>query len=203
MPSVCPGCDAPRRAGDALLCAACARELVPASSLGGVATALAYAGRGAELVQRFKYLGRSDARRVLAGLAAERAAALGFDVVVALPRHAERIRALGRDPVHDLARELAARSRSVLARDALRRVRETRSQTGLSRAQRRANVAGAFEARPGSLRGLRALLVDDVVTTGATLGAAAAALRQASGARSVVPLALAGTPLPGPSGPVL
>jgi ComF family protein len=203
IPSVCPGCDAARRAGDAPLCAACARKLAPARALGGVATALAYAGLGARLVQRFKYLGRSDARGVLAELLAARAAELRFDVVVPLPRHPERVRALGRDPVHDLARELARRTGRRLAGSALRRARETRSQTGLSIAERRANVANAFAAAPGSLRGLRALLVDDVVTTGATLHAAVAALDRASGAASVIPLAVAGTPLPGSTGPVL
>jgi predicted amidophosphoribosyltransferase len=203
VPSVCPGCDAARRGGDPPLCAACARELAPANALGGVATALVYAGLGARLVQRFKYLGRSDARAVLVELLAARAAELRFDVVVPLPRHPERIRALGRDPVHDLARELARRAGRRLAGSALRRVRETRSQTGLSIAERRANVAGAFAAAPEALRGLRALLVDDVVTTGATLRSAAAALDGASGARSVIPLAVAGTPLPGPAGPVL
>lgn len=203
VPSVCPGCDAARRAGDETLCAACSRELEPADALRGVATALAYRGLGARLVQRFKYVGRSDARGVLVDLLAVRAAELRFDVVVPLPRHPERIRTLGRDPVHDLARDLARHTQSRLAGSALRRVRETRSQTGLSTADRRANVAGAFMAAPGSLRGLRALLLDDVVTTGATLASAVGALEAASGARSVIPLAVAGTPLPGPARPVL
>ncbi len=203
VPSVCPGCDAARSAGERLLCGACAGLLRPRRALRGVATALSYEGLGARLVQRFKYLGRSDARAALADLVTARCAELRFDVVVPLPRHAERIRALGRDPVYDFARELARRLGRPLAGSALLRVRETRSQTGLSIAERRANVTDAFLARPAALIGLRALLLDDVVTTGATLRSARAALRAESGARRVISVAIAGTPLPAPAGPML
>jgi predicted amidophosphoribosyltransferase len=71
----------------------------------------------------------------------------------------------------------------------LRRVRETPPQVGKAREERARNVAGAFEAGAG-VAGRDVVLVDDVVTTGATADAAAAALRRA-GARSVVVVALA------------
>jgi predicted amidophosphoribosyltransferase len=71
------------------------------------------------------------------------------------------------------------------------RVRDTPPQTGLRAAERRENVAGAFAVpHPERVRGLRVLLVDDVLTTGATASACAGALRDA-GARSVSVLTLA------------
>lgn len=113
------------------------------------------------------------------------------DCVVPVPLHRRRIAQRGFNPAVTLARELA-RTRGVpLAATALRRVRDTESQTGLGRAERRANVRAAFRARPGLPA--RVWLVDDVVTTGATLEECARALRRA-GARQVVALCAARTP---------
>ena len=80
-----------------------------------------------------------------------------------------------------------------LAATALRRVRDTGSQTGRGRAERRRNVRGAFAANGRAPE--RIWLVDDVVTTGATLEEAARALRRA-GARVVIALCAARTPAP-------
>jgi predicted amidophosphoribosyltransferase len=75
--------------------------------------------------------------------------------------------------------------------DALERTRATRPQVGLSGRERRANVRGAFATRPGAaLAGQRLLLIDDVMTTGATLDASAEALLTA-GASSVHALVVA------------
>jgi predicted amidophosphoribosyltransferase len=188
-PSVCPGCDLSRAEGSPLLCPACGALLVPLRRLRRVHTALAYEGKGAELVRRFKFEGRRDARIALLGPLVRRVGELRFDGIVPVPRHPRRVRELGADPVYELAR----RTGTPLWSRALRRTRATRPQTGLGPAERRQNVRGSFAARPGSLRGQTALLLDDVTTTGATLSAAAAALRAEGGARRVVRVALAGT----------
>ncbi len=80
--------------------------------------------------------------------------------------------------------------------DALTRTRSTRRQEGLSLDERLANVAGAFRvARPEAVEGKRILLVDDVLTTGATASACAQALLDA-GAQSVFAVALATVEFP-------
>ncbi len=114
------------------------------------------------------------------------------DMVVPIPLHWRRQLARGYNQAESLARPLAAHIEHPLVR-ALRRKRSTRPQTGLGRQERQENVGAAFAARRlGRLPvlGRRILLVDDVVTTGATLASAAAALRRA-GADSVVALTAA------------
>jgi ComF family protein len=82
-----------------------------------------------------------------------------------------------------LAREVARVCGKPVELDAIARVRPTRSQVGLSGAERARNMAGAFRcARP--VKGRRILLIDDVMTSGATAGAAARALLDA-GAKAV------------------
>jgi ComF family protein len=160
-------------------------------------------------VHRFKYpragLAGLDAAadavlRALAQEAAARAPGPPADLVLPIPLHPGRLRARGFNPACELARAVARAGGLALAPAALRRLRDTPSQTGLSRAARRRNVRGAFAAT-GSLAGRRIWLVDDVVTTGSTLVAAAKALRRA-GARRVVGVCAVRTPAdPGPAGP--
>ena len=110
------------------------------------------------------------------------------DWVVPVPLHPRRMRARGFDQALVLARQVGRARRLRVRARALVRVRDTPSQTGLSRTARRRNVRGAFRAAravPG-----RIWLVDDVVTTGATLGEAARALRRA-GAKEVIGLCAA------------
>lgn len=193
VPSVCPGCDGARSEGQALLCADCAAALVPLSKLRRVHTALSYEGKGAELLRSFKFDRRRDALRALIELLVDRVRELRFDGVVPVPRHPRRVRELGSDPTFELGRALARRTGVPLWDRALGRSRPTPPQTGLGSEDRRRNVHHSFRAHPEALRGRRVLLLDDVTTTGATLEAAAAALRHPAGAQRVVRVALAGT----------
>ncbi len=193
-PSVCPACDRPRREGEPLLCAPCALRMHGRPSSGPVRSALDYDGTAALLIRRFKFDARGDALEVLIEPLVESVHGLPVDVIVPVPRHPARIREQGSDPVFVLARALARRHRLPLARNALARSRPTPPQTELPREERLRNVRGSFRARPGALAGRRALLLDDVTTTGATLHEAARELRRAGRPRSITPVALACTP---------
>ena len=107
-----------------------------------------------------------------------------FDGVVPVPLHWRRRWQRGFNQSELLARAIA-RSRGVPLMAALRRVRHTATQTGLSNTSRRRNVAGAFQVRL-PVAGKRILLIDDVMTTGSTVAACAAALRRAGALRIVV-----------------
>jgi len=104
----------------------------------------------------------------------------GADIAVPVPLHARRRRSRGFNQAADLARHL-----NLPIVRALVRTRATPSQTDLPAARRHANVRGAFALRRRhDVRGLRVIIVDDVVTTGATLEACARVLIDA-GAASV------------------
>lgn len=114
------------------------------------------------------------------------------DVIIPIPLGKRRRNERGYNQAALLARPLALALNISYRPGALKRIRETKSQVGLSFAQRRENVSGAFEAVPKLVSGRRVLLVDDVMTTSATLEAAAQALKNA-GAADVQGLTLAKT----------
>jgi ComF family protein len=141
-----------------------------------------YEGALRELIHLFKY----DKVRTLAprfgewlALALPRETA--FDLVVPVPLHWLKRWQRGFNQAELLAREVARRWRAPLLRIA-RRKRYTAAQAGLTNAQRRKNAAGAFTVK-GRLDGKHVLLVDDVLTTGATASACARALKRAGAAR--------------------
>jgi ComF family protein len=113
-----------------------------------------------------------------------------FDAVVPVPLHWRRQWSRGFNQADLLARQVA-KHRGIPVLHALRRKRATVAQAGLAVAGRRRNVAGAFETRrTKGIGGARILLIDDVMTTGATANACAAVLKR-SGAKSVSLLTLA------------
>ena len=112
------------------------------------------------------------------------------DVIVPVPLHPSRLRERGYNQSALLARELARHTGLPIAERVLLRISPTRPQVGLNVAERAENVRDAFRCRDESLRGQQVLLVDDVLTTGATLRACAQALLQGK-ARAVWGLTLA------------
>jgi ComF family protein len=154
-----------------------------------------HSGAMRTLVHQLKYAHRHDARTLLGRWLAEAGRELlpGVDVIVPVPL--SRLRLLQRqfNQAALLAGELARQTGMPMHPLLLHRVRSTASQVGMTRDQRRRNVAGAFrvpETRRGAVRGRNVLLIDDVVTTGATVEACARALKRA-GAAQVDVLALA------------
>jgi ComF family protein len=148
------------------------------------------------LVHQLKYADRHDARTLLGRWLADAGRELlaGVDVIVPVPL--SRLRLLQRqfNQAAVLAGELARQTGIPADPLLLTRTRSTRSQVGMTRDQRRRNVAGAFAVparRRPALAGRNVLVVDDVVTTGATVEACARTLKRAGAARvDVVALAL-------------
>ena len=147
------------------------------------------------LVHRLKYGDRLDLAPALGRMMARAGAELlaETEIVVPVPLHRERLWRRRFNQAMALARAVAAGSGVAADPFLLARVKRTQSQVGLTKAQRAENLQGAFrvptEAR-GRLKGKRVLLVDDVLTTGATANAASRALLR-GGAASVDVLAFA------------
>lgn len=116
--------------------------------------------------------------------------AIHIDVVVPVPLGQTRFRQRGYNQASLLARPISLANRVPYRPGAIKRVRDTRTQVGLSVRERRENMAGAFKADPKQVSGKTILLVDDVMTTGATMESAASALKYA-GAHFIVGIALA------------
>jgi ComF family protein len=154
-----------------------------------------YGDTAARIVLRFKYADRMEAAPAFARWMARAGAELlaDADVIAPVPLHRSRLFSRRFNQSAELARHVAVLSGVRFAPGLLERVRATRPQVGLSGDARRRNVAGAFRlgGRARALaEGRIVVIVDDVVTTGATVDACARALK-AAGALEVRVLALA------------
>jgi predicted amidophosphoribosyltransferase len=193
LPRRCPLCETPGPAP----CVPCraglrhAGTMAPVAGLDSFRAAFAYEGAVRSLLLALKYSNRRDAVAWLGGELAARAPAGAVDVITWAPTSRQRSGRRGYDQAELLA-AATARALRLPARPLLRRA-GGRAQTGLGAAARQ--VAPRFTAR--RVAPCSVLLVDDVATTGATLAAAAAALRTA-GATSVHAVVVARTPRTAP-----
>ncbi|OGA17379.1 MAG: hypothetical protein A3I63_00175 [Betaproteobacteria bacterium RIFCSPLOWO2_02_FULL_66_14] len=192
---LCRGCDAdlPRLAGECCpRCAlpapggaVCGRCLSHPPRYEATIAALAYAFPADALIQALKFRGELALAPLLAQLLVERLTALRSpDWLLPVPIARGRLRDRGYNQALEIARHVGRATGVPLAPQLCRRVRETPAQTDLPWDRRAANVRGAFEAG-GALDGAQVAVLDDVMTTGATLDEIAATLKRA-GAASVV-----------------
>jgi ComF family protein len=194
---VCPRCAAavPSVADVALLCPHCRDAKLKFDRTLALGS---FEGLLHNWVMRMKQDRSGLAARALADLAwSELGGALvdlEVDVVTAVPMSAWRRWQRGVNPPRLVAERLAGKLHKPAAGAMLRQARNIPPQLGLSRPGRFANVAGRMAVRPGySLQAAHVLLVDDILTTGATASEAARALKKA-GAEQVTVLVLARTP---------
>lgn len=216
-PQSCPWCEQP--AGSAGICAGCTRDLpwnrcaCPGCALPQAAPVLCRKCRRRphrfdaawapfvlvppvrQAIHRLKYGARFGPARTLGRLMAEQLAQRAGplpDLIVPVPLHRGRQFLRGYNQARELARGLAERLPLRVDALAARRLRPTPDQIGLSAAARRRNLRGAF-AIDRDLSGMHLALLDDVMTTGATMDELARAAR-AAGARTVEAWALARAP---------
>ncbi|RDJ20832.1 ComF family protein [Bosea caraganae] len=146
-------------------------------------------GTARELVHKLKYGDRTELALTLGRMMTQAGHELLAEagLIVPVPLHRTRLWTRRFNQAAALAKVLSERSGVALAPTALTRVKRTKQQVGLTRPQRADNLQGAFKVLPAmkpAIEGRRVLLVDDVLTTGATANAAARALLRA-GARQV------------------
>lgn len=170
--------------GDAALCAGCMARPPAYDTARAVCR---YDVGSRRLILSFKHGDRLDAAGPLARWMVRSVAPVlpDLDVVAPVPLHRWRLWRRRYNQAAEMARAIGSETGLAYAGDLLERVRATPSQGGLTRAERDRNVRAAFRVKPvwrDGLRGCRVLLVDDVLTTGATVNACARMLRRAGAA---------------------
>jgi len=173
---LCPRCALPSPAG-----AVCGRCLRDAPRYDATLAALEYRFPADALVHALKFRGELAVGSFLGKLLSERARSEDIDCVIPVPLSAARLRERGYNQAVEIARHLAPAKIDLAA---CVRQADSAPQTGLDLEERRRNVRGAFRCTR-SLGGERVAVVDDVMTTGATLDEIAAVLKKAGAARVV------------------
>jgi len=192
----CPACGLPfpSSSGDDHLCSKCLLEERYFTSARAVGV---YQGALAQAISRLKYHGATHLAKPLGKLLIDYQdpsfPLVKFEGILPVPLSPTRLRERGFNQALLLARQLSRAHSIPLRYEALRRVRHTPPQTQLSGPEREKNIRGAFEVpHPEMVEGKHILLIDDVLTTGATVRECAKVLRRA-GAKQVDVLTLART----------
>lgn len=187
----CPGCGEVPAATPFEFCPACRHQVFQREGLVALAS---FRGGARDLIHALKYRGDLGAGRFLSRLLGRkvlRESAEPWDAVVPVPLHRSRLRARGFNQAVLLARGVGRAAGIPMRAAVLVRSRNTAPLSGLSRRSRAREIRGSIRVRPGQpLGGGRFLLVDDVVTSGATVEECARCLREA-GAASVMVAAAA------------
>lgn len=197
-PPLCAACGAAAGAAEPLCgpCRAELRWLEHGAELAGVEVwaPVAYEGPARDLVRALKFRGATLAAQAMAAQIAAGAprGVLDGGRLVPVPLHPRRLRRRGFNQAERLAAAIAARTGLPLC-DCLERGGPAATQVGRDRSTRLGGVAGTVSVRAGAPLPGKAVLVDDVATTGATLAACAEALRT-GGVREVAAVAYARTP---------
>lgn len=140
----------------------------------------AHEGAWGDVIHQFKYNERTDLAKPLALMMAEKIH-FEYDLIVSVPLHYKRLRERGYNQSALLAKSLAKLTGFRCEYDILKRVKETPPQVGLTKEERLDNVKGAFECDGETDTDI--LLIDDVMTTGATVNECAKVLKKCGAAR--------------------
>jgi ComF family protein len=176
--TLCPRCSLASPNG-----ALCGRCLAQAPGYDATIAALEYGFPADVLVQSLKFRGELALAPFLAELLCSRIpGGSRADCVVPVPLSAERLRSRGYNQALEIARHVARATGTRLAAELCERRRDTRAQMELPLAERARNVRGAFNC-PRLVAGAKIAVLDDVMTTGATLDEIATALKRAGAAR--------------------
>ena len=175
--ALCPRCSLP--SPDAAVCGRC---LTRPPQYDATVAALAYRFAADVLVQALKFRGELALAPFLGDFLANRISSRDVDCVIPVPLSPARLRGRGYNQALEIARHVARATGVRLAPELCERARDTLPQTDLPLAERARNVRGAFHC-PRFVAGARLAVLDDVMTTGATLEEIAATLKRAGAAR--------------------
>ncbi|RLD19421.1 MAG: ComF family protein [Bacteroidetes bacterium] len=211
FPNCCPGCDQPLVSGEKYICTSCdldlplfdAKEDILSYFAGRLelSEARAYlkfysAGIAQKLLHHIKYKGDQDLGEFLGTMFINHLNRDGvfsnIDVIIPVPLHKSKLRSRGYNQSEVLAKGMAEVLHITVDSTSVIRVRKSETQTRKDRAQRWQNVSGIFNVEGKALEGKNVLLVDDVITTGATLEACGEVILAAgAGSLSIAALAAA------------
>ncbi|MBI3244072.1 MAG: ComF family protein [Chloroflexi bacterium] len=179
---MCQKCGYPKHTPTTVQCEQCWRVAFAGNGLRALAF---HAGPLRRAVHGLKYKHNPPLSEALARLISPHWPAIfpGDSILIPVPLAPDRLRQRGFNQAELLARHVGAQRGLPVWPAALRRVRATESQVGKTAQARQANMTGAFAAETKTVRGLNFVLIDDVCTTGATLGACAQALLEGGAAQ--------------------